>query len=558
MEKQWMYRYINKDERMKFEQDTGFSPIVAQLLINRSITTKADAETFIYPSFSLLHNPDLMHGIAHACLIIEEAIDDDKNIWIYGDYDTDGTTSTTLLIDMFNHLNKSVNYHIPNRFTEGYGVNKEAIKSISEQGCDLLLTVDCGITSVDEIAYANTLGIQVIVIDHHQPKNELPNSEIISPRLDDSYPFKDLAGVGLAYKLSSALIGEENAKNQLDLVALGTIADVVPLVGENRVLTQLGLIEINKRKRLGLDAISYLSDRDVQEIKDTTIAFSLAPQINAAGRMSEAREVVELLTSKDVYEVTEISQRLKAYNKERKDVEQQVTQEAITQIERHAYNDDCAIVVNGEGWHQGVIGIVASKIVDKYNKPTFIISENDGIGHGSGRSIENFNLVGALQGCENLLVKFGGHQAAAGITIESSNIEKLRERINTLTEETLKTIDTIPINVIDFQVRLESITPQFIEEINRLQPFGEGNPKPNIATCGLSLVEPPIIMGKHKNHIKMRVTDGGTPLTAIGWNMAHKIDDIEDEIDITFKPEMSEWQYGASLQLILTDFRNHL
>ena len=568
-QKIWEPRTPDIDKSSRLAVRLGISQLVGQLLVNRGIETEEAARAYLYPTLDQLHSPFLMHGMEQAVERVRSAMQQGEQIWIFGDYDVDGTTATSLLITTFRHLDFPVKPYIPNRFEEGYGLNKEAIQKLKEQGCDLLITVDCGITSVEEVEFANSLGIDVIITDHHQPPPGAPPPAIavVTPKMPESeYPFDGLAGVGLAFKLAHGLMGggdlDPFLQSQLDLVALGTVADMAPLTGENRVLSSLGLVELNKRERPGIKALCNVANHgDGKQIVGHTLGFVLGPRINAAGRMETADKVVNLLTGESYNNLIPIAKELDDYNQKRREVENQIREQAVAQIEgddRHHKKQ--GLVVAHEDWHRGVVGIVASRILERYYRPVFILAIDGDEAHGSGRCIEGMNLADSLNACSDLLVKHGGHQAAAGLTIKTENIDEFAARFDQYACEHLSDEDLIPRLNLDLEVQSSYLTLQAIEELQQLEPFGEDNSPPRLALRNLRLQKPPSIMGKEKNHLKLFVTDGEETLEAVGWGMADHFIALKNKnirLDLAFEPEVNEWNNSRRVQLKISDLHIH-
>ncbi len=554
---------IEKSSRLAVR--LGISQLVAQLLINRGIETEDAAHAYLYPTPDQLHSPFLMYGMERAVEHIRLAMGRGEQIWIFGDYDADGTTAASLLINTFRNLDYPVQPYIPNRFEEGYGLNKEAIQKLKEQGCNLLITVDCGITSVEEVEFANSLDIDVIITDHHQPPlGALPPAiGIIAPKMPESeYPFDGLAGVGLAFKLAHGLMGGGDLtpflQSQLDLVALGTVVDVAPLMGENRVLTSLGLAELNKRERPGIKALCNVANYgDNKSIAGYTLSFVLGPRINAVGRMDAAFKVVELLTTESYEKAIPIAEEMETHNQKRREVQSHIQEQAAAKIEKNRdHVEKKGLVVYDKGWHQGILGIVAARLLNQYNRPVFVLSVEGDKASGSGRCIEGMNLADSLNTCSDLLVKHGGHQAAAGLTVKTENIDEFAARFNQYACDHLSDEDLIPKLKVDLEVQASYLTLQAIEELQRLEPFGAGNSAPLLTMCNLSLQRTPSLMGKEKNHLRLFVTDGGHTLEAVGWGMSDYFIALKNRnirLDIAFKPEINEWRDTRRLQLMIDD-----
>ena len=558
---------IEKSSRLAVR--LGISQLVAQLLINRGIETEDAAHAYLYPTLNQLHSPFLLYGMEKVVERIRLGMNRGEQIWIFGDYDADGTTAASLLINTFRHLDFPVKPYIPNRFEEGYGLNKEAIQKLKEHGCNLLITVDCGITSIEEVEFANALDIDVIITDHHEPRpNALPPAiGLITPKMPESeYPFDGLAGVGLAFKLAHGLMGggdlDPFLQSQLDLVALGTVVDIAPLVGENRVLTSLGLTEINKRERPGIRALCDVANHSGnKQIVGHTLSFVLGPRINAAGRMETADKVVKLLTGESYDEVVPIAKELDAYNLRRREVENKIREQAAAIIEKNRdHIQKKGLVVAHKDWHRGVVGIVASRLLNQYYRPVFVLAIDGDEAHGSGRCIEGMNLADSLNACSDLLVKHGGHQAAAGLTIKTENIDEFAVRFDQYACEHLSDESLIPKLKVDFEVQSSYLTMQALEELQQLEPFGEDNSAPLLAMSNLHLQGSPNLMGKEKNHLKLFVTDGGQTLEAVGWGMSDYFIALKNrniQVDLAFEPEINEWGDTRRLQLKINDLRIH-
>ena len=451
----------------------------------------------------------------------------------------------------------NVDYYIPNRLEEGYGLNIPAVEKISNQKYDLMITVDCGISAVKEIEYANSLGIETIVTDHHEVGEELPNALAVvdAKRKDNEYPCRDLAGVGVVFKLIQALgmrlnIEEKEYLKFLDIVCVGTISDIVPLVDENRVITKLGLLLVKQTKNMGLK--SLLISSGYKNIDSNTISFGVAPRINACGRMGHADEALKLFLAKDVYEVNRLTQLLNDYNKIRQEKEKSIYEEAIKQIEEKQLFNKNAIIVGGENWHHGVIGIVSSKITDLYFKPSILLCYEDDLAKGSGRSIPGFDLHDALMKCQDSIERFGGHAMAIGITIKKENFEKFSEEVEKVAEDA-KINEIIPIINIDARIDLSEINKEIVESLKQLEPFGEGNKTPIFAFKNLKIDS--IRSLTEGKHIKMTLKDENTIIDAIGFNLGYLADEyrIGDKIDVVGNLEINSFNGVDSLQINLKD-----
>ena len=565
LSKTWTYNQQGTGNSESISKQFNITPIVAQLLINRGINTPDLIEDYLYPTTSQIHSPFLFEQMEACVLRIKQAIEQKEPIYIYGDYDVDGTTATALLINTFSNLNYPAHYYIPNRFDEGYGLNDLAIRNLAKSGCKLIITVDCGITAVKEIKLARELDMDVIITDHHEPPPTLPPANaIISPHLpgQNQYPYKNLAGVGLAFKVAHALKGGGTLghflRTQLDLVTLGTVADIAPLTGENRTLTKIGLEELNKKQRVGLRAL--LTESGIsrnKKINGQILSYTLGPRINAAGRMGVADTVIELLTTENMPRAINISKSLNRLNTKRKEVEQTIISEATSQIESQDPTSNAQVVI-GENWHLGVIGIVASKLVDKYHKPIFVLSAQGENAHGSGRSIKGFNIAEALEEMDDILIKHGGHASAAGLTIKVENVHHFTRKLIEKTNQEINSNQLTPNLSIDFKLDDKNFNLKTVEQFNLLEPFGAENRSPIFSLYNLHLEDKPKIMGSEKNHLKLLLTNGNKSFEAVGWNMAHYHNELikpDQQITIAFRPEINFWNNQRKLQLVIEDIQ---
>jgi single-stranded-DNA-specific exonuclease len=504
---------------------------------------------------------------------IAKAIFNREKICIYGDYDVDGITSTSLLYLFLKELNANVTYYVPNRLEEGYGLNKEAIDEICQKKINLMITVDCGITAVDEVAYAVDKGIDIIITDHHQQGERLPLKAcaIVNPmRMDDTYPFKYLSGVGVAFKLVMALryflqnspeykFSLPNIKKYLDIVTLGTIADVVPLVGENRIFVKHGLKMLSeKSSRVGLEELKKITGLVNVSLNASHIGFVLAPRINAVGRMGCSDRGVRLLITEDKNEARWLAEELDMENRYRQGIEKTILAESYAKIERHRLHEKYrGIVLYSEDWHPGVIGIVASRVVEKYFRPTIVITMENGLGKGSARSIPAFHLYDGLKDISDLLVSFGGHKYAAGLKVEAENIKMLQKEFHKIISSQLNDEDFIPEINIDAIVEDSQINDELVQWLNKMRPFGSGNSEPVFLMKGLRKFQQFFYIGKDKKHIKGFLEKNGRVFQVIGYNMPEyeKILKNNEIFDIAFVPEYNTWLGEKTIQLKLKDIR---
>lgn len=554
-ERRWQIAPADPLLQKELAEKLKISLVTAQVLINRGNTTIKSAEDFLNKDLAQLHDPFLLEGMDKACNRILQAARNKEKITIYGDYDTDGICSTALLLSVLKDLGANCDYYLPNRQEEGYGLNKEALNKCREKGTQLLISVDCGISSCHEVAHANSLGMEVIVTDHHRPVGDLPPAYcLLNPKITGcKYPYPDLAGVGVVFKLAQAL--KTDPRRHLDLVALGTIADIVPINGENRILTHHGLELLKETKKIGLRKLKEIVGIHT-DLQTGHVAFRLAPRLNASGRLSTAENSIRLLLATEEKEAVTLSQILNQNNWDRQKLEQRVLEEALEQAERKMnFNEDKVIVLANENWPVGVIGIVASRLVNRYHRPAIVISLENGIGKGSCRSIKSFHLLNALQHCQDHFMKFGGHAYAAGLNIEEVLIPSFGEKINSYANSVLKNEDLIPQIYIDCPVDFSDISFDFIEEMEKLAPFGYNNPKPVFISENLDLHRDPIIVGK--NHLKLWLKASGRALEAIGFGMGERIGEFDEyrKITLAYRPQINTWQNRQMIQLHIEDMR---
>ena len=560
MRKIWQIReqdLISQDRLMKA---ISISPIIAQLLVNRNIKIVKDAEFFLNPSLLNLHDPFLMKSMAQAVARIKRAISGKEKILIYGDYDVDGISATALLSTVLKRLKADVDTFIPSRLEDGYGLSAQNISSIHKRGIELIITVDCGITAIVEVDILNSLGIDIIITDHHTPGDKLPDTDIILNPLQEgcSYPDKNLAGVGVAFKLASGLLGKDDnwLYEQLDLVSLGTVADVVPLIGENRILVKNGLSELTHTKKEGLRALIEESYLKGKEITSYHVGYILAPRINAAGRLGKPEVSLELLLTDNPKQASELAKMLTKENRSRQKLEDVVLRQALARIETEVdFARQRVIVLEGENWHKGIIGIVASRIVDRFYRPTVMISMDGDEGRGSCRSIRNFNLVNALSECTDLLKRYGGHKNAAGLTIDKMSLNGFKEKINLIANERISDEHLIPSIKIDTEIPISSLSKDLLDDLDSLGPFGFGNPRPVFSSQNLSIRNVPQIL--RRSTLKMWVTDGKITAEAVGFNMADSLpsDPLKQRIDLAYSCDLNTYKGITSITLQIKDMR---
>ena len=558
MNKKWKIYETNKEKVQQIKNKYQINELLATVLVNRNILKEEEIRLFLNPTRADFYNPFLITDMEIAVERIIEAVKNKEEITIYGDYDVDGITSITVLKSFLKDIGLEASVYIPNRLEEGYGLNKEAIDQISQNGCDLMITVDCGISAIDEIAYANSLGIETIVTDHHEAGNELPKALAVidNKRKDSKYPFRELAGVGVVFKLIQALgiklgLKEEAYLKYLDIVCVGTISDIVPLVDENRVIAKLGLMLVNQTKNIGLRSIIHSSG--YTQIDSNTISFGVAPRINACGRMGKAEEALELFLSSNIQKVNDLTKKLNEHNRQRQETEKAIFESAIKIIETEHLNEKKAIIVGGKNWHHGVIGIVSSKITDMYFKPSILLSfEEDEVGKGSGRSIPGFDLHEALTKCSDTIEKFGGHSMAVGITIKKEKLEDFKQEFEKIATEN-KIDEIMPIINIDAKKGLSDLNKEMVESLKNLEPFGEANKMPIFAFKNLKIDS--IRALSEGKHLKLTLKDNNYIINAIGFNMGYLAEEyrIGDKIDVAGMLEINTFNGADNLQINMKD-----
>ncbi len=541
----------------------NISNILANLLIQRGITNFYEAKNYFRPSLETLHDPFLMNGMQEATQRVIHALTHNEKICVYGDYDVDGTCSAALMYLFLKDLDANVETYIPNRLTEGYGVSISSIDILKERGINLIITVDCGITAVDEIDHANSLGIETIVCDHHQPKEKIPNAYALLDPIKPgcSYPFKHLSGAGVAFKLARAVgdrIGKKDlALKYLDLVALAGAADIVPLVDENRVLVKEGIDLINTNPRPGIVALLKSARMEPGNLNAGQIVFTIAPRINAVGRLGDANRAVDLFTTDDPKRAIELAQVLEDENTERRKIDEMTFSHAMQLVDSGIDMDsDLGIVLHCEDWHPGVIGIVASRLVEKFHRPAVMLTTIDGVAKGSARSIHGFNIYEALQSCEDLLLQFGGHEAAAGLAIEIEKLDEFKKKFNSVLRRNMTDENKLHEVHIDSKILFSDISPKFLRVLEQFAPYGPGNMRPVFMSDNVSLVYPPRIVGV--NHIVTSLRQDGNDkvFDAIGFNLgafASKIDKAKNLIDIVYTIETIQKDGKSYPQIRLKD-----
>lgn len=542
----------------------GLDRIVVKILFNRQIDSSDSIRQFLQPSLSDLLDPFTMFGMGKAVERILEALRANEKIMVYGDYDVDGITAASLLYLVLNKLGAQVVYYLPNRLVEGYGLSVDGIKEAVAKGVTLIVSVDTGVTAVEEVKYASSLGIDCILTDHHEPGEILPDPvALVNPKQKDcTYSGGELSGVGVAFKLAQALYerlqqDQVELEEHLDLVALGTAADIVPLIGENRILTKFGIRQISRTTKPGLKSLTFVSGLMGKEIGTGQVVFILAPRINAIGRLGDAEMAIRLLTTKDERVAAEIARQLDKENQRRKNIDEKTLNEALDQIRGSVdTGDDRAIILASEGWHQGVIGIVASRLVERFHLPTIMIAIDNGEGKGSARSIPGFHLCNALKECEDLLLRYGGHKYAAGLTIDPKNIEKFRIRMKEVSRRLLTDDDLVAKLYIDSELELSQVNDRFLDVLETFAPFGPQNMRPVFLTRNCEILGQPYCVGK--NHLKMKVRKGEAVFDVIGFGFGDWVRQLSGRgnlVDLVYVIEYNSFNDHTRIQLRLKDMK---
>jgi single-stranded-DNA-specific exonuclease len=568
MNKRWTIQKHDADKVNALSAELKVAPIVAALLISRGYDTPEKAHEFLHPSMDHLHEPLLLKGMQEAVNRIFRAIENKEKILIWGDYDVDGTTGTALLLKTLKFLGTETGFHVPHRFTEGYGLNIPALEQAKAKGFSLVITVDCGARAFEPIAWAQANGVDVIVTDHHLSDGTHGNPNafaVVNPNQDGcEYPDKNLAGVGVAFKLSHALLRENNFEEHIPgfmkVAAIGTIADVMNLTGENRAIVAIGLRDLAKTKNIGLRALMDVSDCH-SEMTVYDIGFRIAPRINAAGRMDAAKLVIDLFETEDFDEARKMADVLNTRNLDRRKVQQEITERALQEYldTGGSGSQAYAVIVAGENWHRGVIGLASSRISERVHRPSVVISIENGVGHGSARSIRNYHLLNGLESCADLFEQFGGHAAAAGMKIKEGNIPALRERLNKHALENISAEDLIPEIRIDALITSRSLNIGLVEQLKAMEPFGQGNPRPVFVTRDLVLLEEPLIM--KEKHLKLKLRDSeNRRFEAVWWSGVEAAEEkdmrVGNKLEIAYSPEINSWNGNQRLQLVVEDIRS--
>ena len=561
MTNKWIVKEINNEKVELLKAKFNLSNLVAKILSNRNILGREmqedDIKKFLNPTRDDFYDPFLLPDMEQAVERIEQAINNNEKILIYGDYDADGITSTTILIKFFKEIGVEVDKYIPNRLEEGYGINNKALEEIKNRGIDLIITVDTGITANDQVKYANELGLDVIITDHHEPSDEIPKAVAVidAKRKNNQYPFNQLAGCGIAFKLTQAIsikrkLDPSKYLKNLDIVSIGTISDLVPLVDENRVIVKLGLMLVKQTKNIGLRKLLLKSQ--LKELDSTSISFGITPRINAAGRLGNQNDALNLFITEDAKEAERLSEILNSYNIERQKIGNKIYEEAISQLKDKEKN---CIILGKEDWHHGVIGIVSSKITEKFNKPSILLCFENNIAKGSGRSVPGFDLYKAISSTKEYLLGFGGHTMACGLSLTVENFEKFKKEITKYIDENLDISKLEKEIYIDEILTIDDLDIEKIKELKSLEPFGEENPEPiimykNVEINGIRTLS-------ENKHLKLSLKKNDKIIDAIGFNLGELAEKykIGDTIDIVGNIEINSFNGKDLIQIRLIDIR---
>lgn len=576
MQKRWIYPTTNKDLQMKLSANLRISPLLAQILINRGHTDVTSAKEFLNPALNDLLDPMILHDMEKAANRIHQAVCNGEKIVVYGDYDVDGISGTALMYKCLDLVYGNVSYYIPERLKEGYGLNTAAIEKFASEGVNVLITIDCGINSCNEAITARENGIDLIITDHHEPGIQIPDAyAVVNPKIKraNSYPFKELSGVGLSFKLAWAVAQtfstgkrvtpefKEFLVSATGLAALGTITDVVPLYGENRIITKFGLKAIQCAEDPGVRALIKIANLEDEVLQTNHIGFRIGPRLNACGRIGRADIAVELLTTKSEKRANEIITLIDEENKKRQKMQKEIHESAKKKIETEIdFENQSVIVLADESWHPGVVGIVASKLSEEYFRPTIMFGCTNGVAHGSARSIPSFHILNALEVCRDKLISLGGHSQAAGLKILTDRIPDFTLLFNKSAESILKEKDLTPTIQIDAEVHLSELSKSLTAELTLLSPHGEGNPVPCLASTNLKVAGKPKRVGQTGQHLSFYVRQGDTTYKAIAFGCGNDIDKLlenEGYCSLAYLPRINKWMNTENLELEVKDIKSY-
>lgn len=568
-EREWIVKSPEDSDKVaQLSAELGIDPVLSTLLVGRGIRTFEQARSFFRPSLSSLHDPFLMKDMDKAVARLDKALSQREKILVYGDYDVDGTTAVALVYSFLKGITASVDFYIPDRYDEGYGVSIKGIDWAAENGFSLIITLDCGIKAIDKVLYARSKGIDVIICDHHLPESEIPSAvAVLDPKREDcNYPFDDLSGCGVGFKLVQAYsqykgIPFESLTPLLDLLVVSIASDLVTVVGENRILAHYGLKILNERPRIGLLAMINLAKLEQSHITIDDIVFKIGPRINAAGRMESGRLAVALLTATNEADAYEIGSKINDNNNERKKYDREITKEALEMVSNGTcYSSENAVIVYAPSWNKGVVGIVASRLVEAYYKPTFVLTESNGFVTGSARSIRGFDLYEAISSCSDLLENYGGHIYAAGLTLKEENLPAFVQRIDKYVGEHIREEMSTPVIEVDSEISFSQITPKFFRILKQFQPFGPGNNAPVFLTRNVYDDGVGRMVGPGGQHLKLELIQESQPyhqISAIAFNMSEHFDHIRmgNPVDICYSVVENYYRGNSTLQLRIRDMR---
>jgi len=566
----WNYSTLSSNEKNKIDElakETKLHPVLAELLVGKGIQTKEEVEKFLYPSLNDLHDPFLLPDMDAAIRRIEKALGRKERILIYGDYDVDGTSAVSLVYKFFRKITNNIDYYIPDRYDEGYGVSFQGIDYAVKTGVSLIITLDCGIKAVSKVAYAKEKGIDFIICDHHMPDVELPDAVAVvdAKRTDSIYPYDELSGCGVGFKLVQAFSQRNDMpfseiEPLLDLVAVSIAADIVPLTGENRIMIYHGLKHLNSNPSYGFRGIIEICGLNRKSLTVSDIVFKIGPRINASGRMMNGKEAVDLMLSADMVSARQKSKNIDEYNEERRELDKKITDEAIDYINNHLdISAQKSIVLYNETWHKGIVGIVASRLTEKYFRPTVVLTKSNEMISGSARSVIGFDVYKAIESCRDILENFGGHTYAAGLTLREEHLEEFTKRFQTLSFDEIESKMMRPQINVDAEITFSEITPELVEGLKLFAPFGPDNENPVFLTRDVFDSGGSKLVGKDSQHIKLELKDNSTnrSMQAIAFGKKEHFEKIKNGIpvDICYTIEENTYNNNSFTQLIIRDIR---
>ena len=566
----WNYSTLSPDQKDKKDalaKELNLDPVLAELLLNKGIETEEEARKFLYPSLEDLHDPFLLPDMDKAIRRIEKALGNKERILVYGDYDVDGTTAVALVYKFFRRITNNIDYYIPDRYDEGYGISFQGIDYAVETGVTLIISLDCGIKAVSKVAYAKEKGIDFIICDHHMPDDKLPDAVAVvdAKRVDSIYPYDELSGCGVGFKLVQAF-SERNGfpfseiEPLLDLVAVSIASDIVPLMGENRVMIHYGLKQLNSNPSFGLRGIIEICGLQRKKITVSDIVFKIGPRINASGRMMNGKEAVDLMLANDMASAREKSKNIDKYNEDRRELDKKITEEAIEYIENHLdIESQKSVVLYNETWHKGIVGIVASRLTERYYRPAVVLTKSNGFISGSARSVPGFDVYTAIESCRDILENFGGHTYAAGLTLREENLQEFRERFNSLSFDMVESRMMSPEITVDAHVSFADITQELVEGLSLFSPFGPENENPVFLTRGVYDAGGSKLVGRGNRHIKLELLDGTvtTPVQGIAFSQKDHFARLKEglPVDICYSIEQNTRGNRTFTQLMVKDIR---